>query len=78
MDSPGLTQYTARCRPVFWTDSNGVAAIDDVTLEGHDVTFTVKSHGYEFQPRIQNEPAARVMWSRANMPNSKIRRVNIA
>lgn len=62
----------------FWTDSNGVAAIDDATLDGHDVTFTVKSHGYEFQQRIQNEPAARVHVEAEHHAELKIHRVNIA
>lgn len=62
----------------FWTDSNGVAAIDDATLDGHDVIFTVKSHGYEFQERILNEPAARVHVEPGNHAELKIHRVNIA
>src|SRR6266567_9164948 len=44
----------------FWTDSNGVAAIDDAALTGHDVIFTIKSHGYEFQEQILDQPAKRV------------------
>ncbi len=62
----------------FWTDSNGVAAIDDATLEGHDVTFTVKSPGYEFQQRIMNEPAARVHVEPGKHAELTIHRINIA
>ena len=44
----------------FWTDSNGVAAIDDATLDGHDITFKITSHGYEFEERIFNDPAKKL------------------
>jgi hypothetical protein len=62
----------------FWTDSNGVAAIDDAALEGHDVIFTIKSHGYEFQQKILNEPGARVHVEPGNHADLQIHRVNIA
>jgi hypothetical protein len=75
---PLVQLSTPRAAIRFWTDSNGVAAIDDATLEGHDVVFTVKSHGYEFQERIQNEPAARVHVEPGNHAELKIHRINIA
>jgi hypothetical protein len=62
----------------FWTDSNGVAAIDDAALAGHDVIFSVKSHGYEFQERVFDEPAKRVHVQPGRHAELKVRRVNIA
>jgi hypothetical protein len=62
----------------FWTDSNGVAAIDDSTFDGHDVIFYVKSHGYEFQERILGEPGTRVHVEPGSHAELKIHRVNIA
>lgn len=62
----------------FWTDSNGVAAIDDAAIDGHDVVFTVTSHGYEFPERIFNDPAKKLHVQSGTHAELKIRRVNIA
>jgi len=62
----------------FWTDSNGVAAIDDAAMEGRDVIFTITSHGYEFPERIFDEPATRLHVQAGTHAEVKIRRVNIA
>ncbi|MDR3698244.1 MAG: hypothetical protein P4L56_01335 [Candidatus Sulfopaludibacter sp.] len=62
----------------FWTDSAGVATIDDDTLNGHDVAFTIKSHGYEFDERILGEPAKRLHVEPGGHAELKIRRTNIA
>src|SRR5262245_39562757 len=32
----------------YYTDSNGIAAVDEPALEGQSVFFYVQSHGYEF------------------------------
>jgi hypothetical protein len=62
----------------FWTDSAGVAAIDDASLEGRDVAFTIRSHGYEFDGRIFDEPAKVVHVQAGSHAEIKIRRTNIA
>ncbi len=62
----------------FWTDSNGVAAIDDAALTGHDVIFIITSHGYEFQEQILDQPAKRVHVEPGRSVELKIRRINIA
>jgi hypothetical protein len=62
----------------FWTDSNGIATIDDPSLSDHDVIFSVKSHGYEFLERIFDEPAARVHVQPGRHAELKVHRVNIA
>lgn len=62
----------------FWTDSNGVAAIDDPALVGHDVIFSITSHGYEFQDRILDEPATRVHVQPGRHIELRVHRINIA
>ena len=37
---PLVQLATPRDAMRFWTDSNGVAAIDDASMEGQDVVFT--------------------------------------
>jgi hypothetical protein len=32
----------------YWTDSAGVAAINEPALQGHEVFLAIRSHGYEF------------------------------
>lgn len=62
----------------FWTDSNGVAAIDDEALNGRDVIFSITSDGYEFPERILDKPAHRVHVEPGAHEELKIRRVNRA
>ena len=66
---PLVQLSTPRDAMRFWTDSAGVAAIDDDALNGHDVIFTIKSHGYEFDERLLGEPAgahrASLYWTSA-------------
>jgi len=62
----------------FWTDSNGVAAIDDASLDGHEVLFTIRSHGYEFAERVFGEPGKVLHVQPGSHAELKIRRVNIA
>ena len=66
----------------FWTDSNGVAAIDDAALEGRDVVFSIFSDGYEFSERglktDGDEPAYRVHVGAGSHVELKIRRTNRA
>lgn len=68
-----LVQFsTALDNMRFWTDSNGVVAIDDPAMEGQDVSFAIKSHGYELQKK------AFVHVQAGTHTELKIRRVNIA
>src|SRR5688572_2285349 len=62
----------------FWTDSNGVAAIDDAALIRRDVIFSITSHGYEFQEKIFDKPATRVHVEPGKHAEIKIRRTNVA
>jgi hypothetical protein len=62
----------------FWTDSAGIAVIDDPAMQDRDVIFAIKSHGYEFQEHIFDEPARRVHVQPGTHTDLKIRRVNLA
>ena len=62
----------------FWTDSNGIAVIDEPAMQDRDVIFTIKSHGYEFEERIFDQPAYRVHVQAGTHTELKIRRVNLA
>jgi hypothetical protein len=75
---PLVQLSTPRDAVRFWTDSNGVAAIDDASMEGRDVVFTIRSHGYEFPERIFDDPAKRLHVQSGKSAELKIRRVNIA
>ncbi|MCX7014914.1 MAG: hypothetical protein NTW86_20575 [Candidatus Sumerlaeota bacterium] len=62
----------------FFTDSNGLAAIDDPDLMGRKVFFYIESHGYEFPAdgfgfhgkAVEARPGGTAQW--------KIKRLNIA
>jgi hypothetical protein len=43
-----LVELTTVSNVRYWTDSNGLVAVDDPALIGHQVFFRVRSDGYEF------------------------------
>ena len=64
----------------FWTDSNGVAVIDDPAFQDHDVAFVIHSDGYEFPGKLMiGEDSGRILQVRPGFHDElKIRRLNIA
>lgn len=62
----------------FYTDSQGIAAIDDPDLEGLEVFFRVSSHGYEYPEDGFGIRGARVRVERGAGETLSIKRVNIA
>lgn len=64
----------------FWTDSNGVAVIDDPAFQDHDVAFLIHSDGYEFPGKLMiGEDSGQVLHVRPGVHDElKIRRLNIA
>jgi hypothetical protein len=62
----------------FWTDSNGVAVIDDRVFEGHDVAFLIHSDGYEFTEKLLEDSGKVLRVQPGNHDEVKIRRLNIA
>jgi hypothetical protein len=64
----------------FWTDSNGVAVIDDPAFAGHDVAFLIHSDGYEFPDKLMiGEDSGKILHVQPGKHTQlKIRRLNIA
>jgi len=59
---------------VKWTDSNGVAVVDDARLQGRDVTFAIESAGYVFEPK----QGAAIRVEAGKSVELQLRRLNIA
>lgn len=62
----------------YYTDSAGLAAIDDPALLNHSVFFTITSHGYEYPADGLGSRGARVDVKPGGAVRLKIKRVNIA
>lgn len=63
----------------FYTDSAGIAAIDDPVYMGQRVLFEVHSHGYEYEGRVLgNKPQVAFTLKPGGREQIKIRRANIA
>jgi hypothetical protein len=62
----------------FVTDSAGIAAIDDTTLNGHTVFFRVSSHGYEFAAKVLDKPGLMLKVTPGVRAELKVHRLNIA
>jgi hypothetical protein len=62
----------------FWTDSNGVAVIDDPALVGHDVAFIIHSDGYEFPEKVMDDPGKILDVQPGKHDEIKMHRLNIA
>jgi hypothetical protein len=62
----------------FYTDSNGVVALDEPGFMGRQVFFHVRSHGYEFPKDGFDNRGARLDVSPGGRATLKIRRLNIA
>lgn len=74
-----MVEFRAPNAVAFWTDSNGIAAIDDRSLEGRDVTFLIHSDGYEFPRNEFFGDSGRVIHVESGKHMElKIRRINIA
>lgn len=62
----------------YWTDSNGVAVIEDEAVQGRDILFKVQSEGYLFEPRVLGEPGVTLHVQPGNHDELRIKRLNIA
>ncbi|MBL8848149.1 MAG: hypothetical protein JNG89_00610, partial [Planctomycetaceae bacterium] len=62
----------------FYTDSQGIAAIDDPDLEGRDVFFRIGSHGYEYPQDGFGIRGERVRVTRGAATTFSLKRINIA
>lgn len=75
-----LVELRAPNAVAFWTDSNGVAVIDDPAFQDHDVAFSIHSDGYEFPGKLMiGEDSGQVLHVQPGAHDElKIRRLNIA
>src|SRR5262245_22907069 len=62
----------------FWTDSNGVAIIDDPAFDNQDVAFMIRSDGYEFDEKLMEGTGTILHVKSVYHKDLKIRRLNIA
>lgn len=62
----------------FYTDSNGVVALDELDLIGQTVWFSVKSHGYEYPTDGFGYRGVALKVQLGGQAQIKIRRINIA
>jgi hypothetical protein len=63
----------------YWTDSNGVAVIDDAAFEGRDVAFLIHSDGYEFpKDKLLNHSGRILHVESGQHVELRIHRINIA
>ena len=62
----------------YYTDSNGLAAVDDPAFMGREVFFHVWSHGYEYPRDGFGNRGARIQVKPGGSTRLKIKRLNIA
>jgi len=62
----------------YYTDSNGILAFFEPDLMGKEVFFYVKSHGYEFTEKLDEDVGKILKATRGGSAVLKIRRVNVA
>ena len=75
-----LVELRALNAVAFWTDSNGVAVIDDPAFQEHDVAFMIHSDGYEFAGKLMiGGDSGQVLHVRPGVHNElKIQRLSLA
>jgi hypothetical protein len=73
-----LVELRTTSEVVFVTDSAGIAAIDDSTLNGQAVIFYVSSHGYTFEKKVLDKPGVKLKVAAGDRAELKIHRINIA
>jgi len=62
----------------YYTDSNGIVAFFEPDLMDREVFFYIKSHGYEFTNRSDEDDGATLKVTRGGSVVLKIKRLNIA
>jgi hypothetical protein len=62
----------------YWTDSAGVAALDEPSLRGRDVFVGIRSHGYEYPSDTMLGRAVKVRFDPGTTQEVRIRRTMIA
>lgn len=73
-----LVQLTTAESANYWTDSGGIAVIEDPALQAQDVRFNIQSDGYLFEQTVQGKPGAVLHVQAGTHDELKIKRLNIA
>ena len=73
-----LVQLSTSDSKYYWTDSNGVAVIEDSALQGREVAFNIHSDGYMFEQKVNGEPGATLHVQAGTHDELKIKNLNIA
>jgi hypothetical protein len=73
-----LVQLSTTNFLTYWTDSNGVAVVDDPALAGHDVLFKVHSDGYVFEQKFLGDPGKVLHVEADHHDELKLKSLNIA
>lgn len=73
-----LVELTLPNQVKYWTDSAGVAVLDEPSLLGRDVFVTVESHGYEYPGETFLGTGVNVRFTPGHLEEIPIRRTMIA
>jgi hypothetical protein len=73
-----LVQLTAHNSTSYWTDSSGIAVIEDPVLQNQDVQFEVRSDGYIFEQKSTRDSRVDLHVRAGAHDELKIKRTDIA
>lgn len=73
-----LVQLCATNSVCYWTDSNGVAAVDEPDFNGNEVFFEVSSDGYEYPHKVFDTAGTTLLVEPGKTATLKIKRLNLA
>jgi hypothetical protein len=62
----------------YYTDSNGIAVVDEPAFDGRRVFFKIRSHGYEFPEKVEDETGTFLTPAPGTHADLKLKRVNVA
>jgi len=73
-----MVQLQATDKSVYYTDSNGLSALNEPGLMGENVWFSVLSHGYEFTAQSFGSRGTALKVVAGEKAQLKLKRLNIA
>ena len=73
-----LVELCTTSEVCYWTDSNGVAAVNEPEFDGKQVFFSVASDGYEFRQKIFDDAGTTLKVQPGGQATLTLKRVNLA
>jgi hypothetical protein len=73
-----LVRLCSTSNVCYWTDSNGVIAIDEPDFLGKRVFFSIESEGYSYQQKSFGTPGTTIDVEPGKVATLKIQRLNLA